>query len=71
MKGFSEIDRIAAQKCIGIVNRHIPLNGSEKRLLVVIVNEIQLAFDLEGVFKPELLVNDNVKAPEAPEVWIW
>jgi hypothetical protein len=68
MKGSREKDRKAAQTCIAIISSHVPLNDSEKRLLFAIVNEIRLAFDLEGSSKPGLLVDD---ASDAPEVWIW
>lgn len=68
MKGSRENDRKAALTCIAIINSHVPLNGSEKRLLLAIVNEVQLAFDLEGSSKPALLVDE---ASDAPEVWIW
>ena len=45
MKVYRENNRKAALTCIAIVNRHVPLNDSEKRLLLAIVNEIRLAFE--------------------------
>jgi hypothetical protein len=68
MKGSRGNERKAALACIAIIKRHVPLNDSEKRLLLVIVNEIRQAFDLEGSSKPGLLVDDVY---DAPEEWIW
>jgi hypothetical protein len=65
---ISETDRNAALKCIAIVGRHFPLNEGEKRLLNTVVNEIRLAFDLEGAVKPVPLLNE---AAWAPREWFW
>jgi hypothetical protein len=65
---ISEMDRKAALKCIAIVDCHFPLNEGEKRLLGTIVNEIRLAFDLEGAVKPVPLLKE---AAWVPREWFW
>ena len=68
MTEISETDRNASVKCISIINCHVPLNGGEKSLLCAIVNEIRLAFDLEGAVKPASLPNEVAWAPKE---WFW
>jgi len=65
---IGKADRIAALRCIAITERHFPLNEGEKRLLGAIINDIRLAFDLEGAIKPAPLQKD---VPWAPEEWFW
>jgi hypothetical protein len=68
MTEISETDRNAAVKCISIIDCHFPLNGGEKRLLGAIMNEIRLAFNIEGAVKPAPLQNE---AAWAPREWFW
>ncbi len=68
MAETSKSDKNAALKCIAIIDCHFPLNDGEKRLLGVIVNEIRLAFDLEGAVKPAPLQNEVAWAPRE---WFW
>ena len=68
MMETSKSDKNAALECIAIINFHFPLNDGEKRLLGVIVNEIRLAFDLEGAVKSAPLWNEVAWAPRE---WFW
>jgi hypothetical protein len=68
MADISEAEKKAALGCIAIIDCHFTLNDGEKRLLGVIVNEIRLAFDLEGAVKPAPLQNDTAGAPRE---WFW
>ena len=68
MKEFGETKRIAALRCIGIIDCHFPLNEGEKRLLSSIMNEIRLEFNLEGAVKPAPSLNGLAGAPRE---WFW
>ena len=68
MAEISKTDSNAALKCIAIIDCHFPLNDGEKRLLGTIVNEIRLAFDIEGAVKPVPPLN---KTAGAPREWFW
>jgi hypothetical protein len=68
MTEINETDRNASAKCISIIKCHIPLNKGEKMLLGAIVNEIRLAFDLEGAVKPAPLPKEVAWAPKE---WFW
>ena len=68
MAEISEAENIAALMCITIIDGHFPLNEGERRLLGAVINEIRLAFDLEGAVNPTSL--HNVVA-WAPREWFW
>lgn len=68
MTKISEADTKGALRCIAIIDYHFPLNDGEKRLLGAIVNEIRLAFNMEGAVKPVPLLNEVAWAPRE---WFW
>jgi hypothetical protein len=68
MMEIIDTDNNAALKCIAIINCHFALNDGEKRLLGIIVNEIRLAFELEGAVKATALQSG---AAWAPSEWFW
>ena len=63
-----EVGQEAASHCISIIRKHMPTNPGEKMLIESVVNDIRLAFALEGAVKPAPFTNGEI---EAPEVWFW
>jgi hypothetical protein len=68
MAEISEAENIAALRCIAIINCHFPLNEGERRLLGAVMNDIRLAFDLEGAVNTASLLN---VVAWAPREWFW
>ena len=68
MPEISDVEKKAALRCISIIDCHIPLNEGEKRLLGAVMNDIRLAFELEGAVKPASL---NSGAAWTPRKWFW
>jgi hypothetical protein len=62
-------NRSSVYACIAIINAHLPLNDSEKRLLAAIESEIRLAFGLEEEKRKTELF--TVVESDPTRVWFW